>query len=288
MRPDSSDVQQGRKGGFPVPLTQEQEVDFARRIEAGLLAHDLLDRGPSSWTPTGATEAELRQLVAEGTQAWEVFFTHNHGLVVTAVREAVRVVDDDMVQQGYLALGEALMRFDVEYGTRFSTLAYAWVRKAVQVAHRRTHTLLTTPNGRLQAIATVSAVRADLAERGLCDSVAAVAGRLERPHDWVAQHWSRPERVLLDVSDLDEILEPQPVESRAEDWWFDHLPDMEATVLAARYGLRGHRFVTYARLADRLRIAQCEVRRLERVAMGHVRDLVLHGEFAGGGLLRAG
>ena len=59
-------------------LSRDEEVDLARRIEAGLLAREALDR-PIDVAPD--LVRDLRDLAARGDAAWERFHLANLGLV---------------------------------------------------------------------------------------------------------------------------------------------------------------------------------------------------------------
>lgn len=121
-----------------VPLpTPDEEVDLARDVEAGLLASALL-RGEVT-TTVHVSSVELVMLAERGRLAWQRLWTANLRLVVMlASREARRgyVCFDDLVQEGSIALADALMRWDHARGRRMSTLAWAWVEGRLRTASR--------------------------------------------------------------------------------------------------------------------------------------------------------
>lgn len=293
----------GRRGGWGEPLLDAAtEQELAWRIEAGLLAREALEEGTA---PPGATADELQCLVTEGEQAWERFHASNLGLVVKLVRDIDGRLDDDLLQQGLEALGAAIRVFDARRGLRFSTLAHRYVQHAVAVARRRRDTLLATPDGRLRNLALVAAQRAELAELGQAETVGAVAARLGRPESWVAAHWTREQRVAPDVSEVEgagvRLVRDDPgrdplAEAAASTgagaalgcpgpmWWLAHLPADEARLLRLRFGLDGRPPLTCARIAAHDGVPVVRLRQQERRALAHVRGLLLHGEYEGGGL----
>jgi len=112
-------------------LSAEDEVELARRIEAGVFAEHLIPRCPD-WTTPGA----LMAVVDDGTQAWQHFYTANLRLAALVAHRTARrfqVDADDIIQECCLSLGRAIMAWDYMRGTRFSTLA--WPRLAFAARH---------------------------------------------------------------------------------------------------------------------------------------------------------
>ena len=110
-------------------LTAEQEVDLARRIEAGLYAQHKLD---TTALPT-RQQMELRQIVREGQTAREHLLTANLRLVVSlAKRYSGRGMPLlDIIQNGNIGLVRAVEKFDYEMGFKFSTYATWWIRQSI-------------------------------------------------------------------------------------------------------------------------------------------------------------
>ena len=112
-------------------LTAEQEVNLAKRIEAGLFAEHKL-----------ASEADLPEeyrreleLVAEdGRRAKAHMLEANLRLVVSVAKKysdrGLSLLD--VVQEGNLGLIRAVEKFDYTKGYKFSTYAMWWIRQAIQ------------------------------------------------------------------------------------------------------------------------------------------------------------
>lgn len=107
-------------------LDRQQEVELCQRIEAGLYAQWLLGRGGHAHPI-----AELQRLAESGRAAWTTLWLANVGLVkLLAWRYARRNPDlmDELMQQGHVALADALMRYDHRRGARISTHAWLWIK----------------------------------------------------------------------------------------------------------------------------------------------------------------
>ncbi|MCA1676842.1 MAG: sigma-70 family RNA polymerase sigma factor, partial [Actinobacteria bacterium] len=110
-------------------LTAQDEVDLAKRIEAGVFARHVLDSG-ARISPT--RRADLRQLVREGQRAKDHLLEANLRLVVSlAKRYTGRGMPLlDLIQEGNLGLIRAVEKFDYTKGFKFSTYATWWIRQA--------------------------------------------------------------------------------------------------------------------------------------------------------------
>ncbi|WP_308282723.1 sigma-70 family RNA polymerase sigma factor [Pseudonocardia nigra] len=113
-------------------LTAEQEVELAKRIEAGVFAqHVLDDAAPGDLDKQYA--AGLRAIVRDGQQARNHLLEANLRLVVSlAKRYTGRGMPLlDLIQEGNLGLIHAVEKFDYTKGFKFSTYATWWIRQAI-------------------------------------------------------------------------------------------------------------------------------------------------------------
>ena len=109
----------------------DDEIRLAKRIEAGLLAQEILEGGTGS---VMATTEELRALVEEGRQAKEDLIMAHLGLVRVIAAETSRirrVPFADLFQEGCVALQQAVMSYDWRKGA-FGPYAGMWVRSTVR------------------------------------------------------------------------------------------------------------------------------------------------------------
>ena len=112
-------------------LNAEQEVDLARRIEAGLYAEYKLKNQADEMT--SRERRELHFLAQDGQQAKNHLLEANLRLVVSlAKRYAGRGMQFlDLIQEGNLGLIRAVEKFDYTKGYKFSTYATWWIRQAI-------------------------------------------------------------------------------------------------------------------------------------------------------------
>ena len=112
-------------------LNAEQEVDLARRIEAGLYAEYKLKNQADEMT--SRERRELHFLAQDGQQAKNHLLEANLRLVVSlAKRYTGRGMQFlDLIQEGNLGLIRAVEKFDYTKGFKFSTYATWWIRQAI-------------------------------------------------------------------------------------------------------------------------------------------------------------
>lgn len=117
---------------FPV-LGAEEEVDLAKRIEAGLLAQQKCDASASR--PTKYTH-DLEEISQQGRDAKEYLWISNLSLVVSiAKRHQYHGLELlDLIQAGNISLKHAIEKFDYTKGFKFSTYATDWIVKDIRKA----------------------------------------------------------------------------------------------------------------------------------------------------------
>jgi RNA polymerase primary sigma factor len=123
-----------REIGKVALLDAAQEVELAKRIEAGLFAAERLRRAADTGEVLGfQLRRDLRLIVGEGGRARNHLLEANLRLVVSlAKRYTGRGLPFlDLVQEGNLGLIRAVEKFDYAQGYKFSTYATWWIRQAL-------------------------------------------------------------------------------------------------------------------------------------------------------------
>jgi len=111
-------------------LTAEDEVELAKRIEAGLYAQHLLETRKRLGDKR---KSDLAAVVRDGHAARQHLLEANLRLVVSlAKRYTGRGMPLlDLIQEGNLGLIRAMEKFDYTKGFKFSTYATWWIRQAI-------------------------------------------------------------------------------------------------------------------------------------------------------------
>ena len=112
-------------------LNAEQEVELAKRIEAGLFADEKLN---DDHTKIKAAQSDDYEWIAEdGRRAKNHLLEANLRLVVSLAKRYTGrgMLFLDLIQEGNLGLIRAVEKFDYTKGYKFSTYATWWIRQAI-------------------------------------------------------------------------------------------------------------------------------------------------------------
>jgi RNA polymerase primary sigma factor len=111
-------------------LNAEQEVELAKRIEAGLFAEEKLN-SPEKLGPKLRREMEI--IAEDGRRAKNHLLEANLRLVVSLAKRYTGrgMLFLDLIQEGNLGLIRAVEKFDYTKGYKFSTYATWWIRQAI-------------------------------------------------------------------------------------------------------------------------------------------------------------
>ncbi|MFF8495076.1 RNA polymerase sigma factor [Streptomyces albidoflavus] len=111
-------------------LNAEQEVELAKRIEAGLFAEDKLANADKI---APKLKRELEIIAEDGRRAKNHLLEANLRLVVSLAKRYTGrgMLFLDLIQEGNLGLIRAVEKFDYTKGYKFSTYATWWIRQAI-------------------------------------------------------------------------------------------------------------------------------------------------------------
>ncbi len=258
-------------------LTAAEEAELARRIEAGLVAEQWAE---STSARTQASPAERALLIEQGRQAWQHFWLANLRMVHKVAAAEARMTGlgfDDLFQEGCVALAASLQRFDYRRA-RFSTFAMQRIQQHVaEVAAGRLGALALPPS-RAVRLRRVQAVSARLSQGlGREATTAEIAAEFGKPKRWIEQvlghrppaHYEADEAFQLaaPAEDLERSLLCQQLPRLLR-----KVPRDQAELLRRRYGLDGADPMPVEGVAIELQVSLSTARRLERRALGMLRD----------------
>jgi RNA polymerase primary sigma factor len=111
-------------------LNAEQEVELAKRIEAGLFAEEKL---AERFNLSGDQRIDLEWIAEDGRRAKNHLLEANLRLVVSLAKRYTGrgMLFLDLIQEGNLGLIRAVEKFDYTKGYKFSTYATWWIRQAI-------------------------------------------------------------------------------------------------------------------------------------------------------------
>src|SRR3954453_17587671 len=117
-------------------LNAEQEVDLAKRIEAGLFAAEKIRAADAKETRKipAKLRRDLEWIAADGVRARNHLLEANLRLVVSLAKryQGKGLTLLDLIQEGNIGLVRAVEKFDYTKGYKFSTYATWWIRQALQ------------------------------------------------------------------------------------------------------------------------------------------------------------
>ncbi|MFG3494002.1 RNA polymerase sigma factor [Streptomyces sp. NPDC047928] len=277
-------------GRIPL-LTAAEEVELARRVEAGLFAEEKLARTPDLDTQLAV---DLDRLVVMGRMAKRRLIEANLRLVVSVAKRYVGrgLTMLDLVQEGNLGLIRAVEKFDYARGYKFSTYATWWIRQAMSRALADQARTIRVPVHVVELINRVVRVqRRMLQERGQEPTAEEVAAQLELPPERVGEVLrlaQEPVSLHAPVGEEDDVAlgdliedgdAASPVESAAFLLLREHLDavlstlgERERKVVQLRYGLDDGRPRTLEEIGRLFGVTRERIRQIESKTLGKLRD----------------
>ncbi|WP_409472263.1 RNA polymerase sigma factor [Streptomyces sp. HC307] len=277
-------------GRIPL-LTAAEEVELARRVEAGLFAEEKLGSAPDL---DSQLALDLDRLVVMGRMAKRRLIEANLRLVVSVAKRYVGrgLTMLDLVQEGNLGLIRAVEKFDYARGYKFSTYATWWIRQAMSRALADQARTIRVPVHVVELINRVVRVqRRMLQERGYEPTPEEVAAHLDLPPERVGEvlrlaqepvslHAPVGEEEDVALGDLIEDGDAaSPVESAAFLLLREHLEavlstlgERERKVVQLRYGLADGRPRTLEEIGRIFGVTRERIRQIESKTLNKLRD----------------
>jgi RNA polymerase primary sigma factor len=277
-------------GRIPL-LTAAEEVELARRVEAGLFAEEKLSNTPDL---DSQLALDLDHLVVMGRMAKRRLIEANLRLVVSVAKRYVGrgLTMLDLVQEGNLGLIRAVEKFDYARGYKFSTYATWWIRQAMSRALADQARTIRVPVHVVELINRVVRVqRRMLQERGYEPTPEEVATHLDLPPERVSEVLrlaQEPVSLHAPVGEEDDVAlgdliedgdAASPVESAAFLLLREHLEavlstlgERERKVVQLRYGLADGRPRTLEEIGRIFGVTRERIRQIESKTLNKLRD----------------
>ncbi|HSR87307.1 MAG TPA: RNA polymerase sigma factor [Streptosporangiaceae bacterium] len=168
-------------------LNAEQEVELAKRIEAGLFAEEKLAETASSLRPE--TRLDLEWIADDGRRAKNHLLEANLRLVVSLAKRYTGrgMLFLDLIQEGNLGLIRAVEKFDYTKGYKFSTYATWWIRQAITRAMADQARTIRIPVHMVEVINKLARVQRQMLQD---------LGREPTPEELAAELDMTPEKVI--------------------------------------------------------------------------------------------
>jgi RNA polymerase primary sigma factor len=167
-------------------LNAEQEVELAKRIEAGLFADEKLAES-GSLPPEG--RGDLEWIADDGRRAKDHLLEANLRLVVSLAKRYTGrgMLFLDLIQEGNLGLIRAVEKFDYTKGYKFSTYATWWIRQAITRAMADQARTIRIPVHMVEVINKLARVQRQMLQD---------LGREPTPEELAAELDMTPEKVI--------------------------------------------------------------------------------------------
>jgi len=271
-------------------LTAEQEVNLAKRIEAGLFAEHKLATEPEL---PAAYRRDLEEVADDGRRAKAHMLEANLRLVVSVAKKysdrGLSLLD--VVQEGNLGLIRAVEKFDYTKGYKFSTYAMWWIRQAIQRGFADSARTIRLPVHVLEMLSKLSRVERDMHQRlGREPTPEELAVELDRTPDQIEEllRTSRQPISLdstigedgetsigdliedVDAPEASELVDRQLMADQLRHA-LDALTPREATIMAMRFGLYDGNPHTLDEIGRALGLTRERIRQLEKQSLSKLR-----------------
>ncbi|WP_250562520.1 RNA polymerase sigma factor [Sphaerisporangium fuscum] len=270
-------------------LTAAEEVELAKRIEAGLYAEHKLE----TETLTDEQRTELEWVAEDGRRAKDHMLEANLRLVVSVAKKYTDrgMALLDVVQEGNLGLIRAVEKFDYSKGYKFSTYAMWWIRQAIQRGFADSARTIRLPVHVLEMLSKLSRIERDMHQRlGREPTPEELAVELDKTPDQIEEllRTSRQPISLnatigedgettigdliedVDAPEASEVVDRQLLGAELRGV-LENLTPREAKIMALRFGLIDGKPHTLDEIGKHLGLTRERIRQLEKESLSKLR-----------------
>ncbi|MET9486708.1 RNA polymerase sigma factor [Nocardia sp. NPDC006630] len=206
-------------------LNAEEEVELAKRIEAGLYATEKLrEFAEKGEKLTVQLRRDLQWIMRDGNRAKNHLLEANLRLVVSLAKRYTGrgMAFLDLIQEGNLGLIRAVEKFDYTKGYKFSTYATWWIRQAITRAMADQARTIRIPVHMVEVINKLGRIQRELLQD---------LGREPTPEELAKEMDITPEKVLeIQQYAREPISLDQTIGDEGDSQLGDFIEDSEAVV----------------------------------------------------------
>ena len=275
-------------------LTVQQEIEYARAVQEGLMAKDKKDQYLKQGKKLSKDELkDLEDKIYYGKEANDELVESNLRLVVSIAKRYIGrgLQLSDLIQEGNLGLMKAVLKFDPTRGFKFSTYATWWIRQAITRAIADKGRNVRIPVHMVECINRLSRTKRILVQELHREpTLEEIASHMKLPVDKIVELQrvsqdsvsfdtavgDEEDSTLIDLVADNETLNPleyteKQLYSEEIDEVLQTLTPREETVIRLRYGIGVDRSHTLEEVGKIMGVTRERVRQIEAKALARLR-----------------